>query len=538
MPNAHRWKTTLFWVALAVLTFGAGYVIYYTTAVAPWAFSDSTVYLAAGVNWIKGHGMGFFQAEGSFARLLHFPPGYPVLVGLTTLLLPDPIDAARWINILSFSLLIFFGGLLLKKLTRSDLLPLLFGILLVFCPFLVTHFSGVMSEAPSILCGTLSLLLIALFFIEEKNWQLILAGLLSAAVIFIRYQQAAVLLAGGVFLLFIGRKPWRRRIKHTLLYALLSGAPFALWYLLESFASPGSGARAFGLNGALGEVSKRFLADVYNTIKYWFPWRSGLLPGVDASIIRALILFLFFSFIGFAWLHARKHSGSSIDNGTRPLVLLSALYIAADLVFLLAAMLFANPPPDIGNRMLAPLLPMLFLLILGLEHLASGAFHRKGWGWLVMGVTVGLFCLVFAVQVKSYVVEMHGYGEGYTSLTFKDSPFVAEIRALSGERAIVTNSPALVQFFTLREPFRTFDAPDDPAIASTIRFGDAGTPAQTAFREKCAALVLFDPGRISSLDHESELYFPPAAYGVTNGLVTVFSDPLGTIYLYPGCEGW
>jgi len=125
----------LFWVVLTLLALAGGYVIFYATAFGPWAFSDSTVYIASGINWIKGNGMGFYQADGQFAALTHFPPGYPVLIGLTSLLFPDPITAIRWINILSFSLLTFLGGLLLYKITLSRLLPLLYGVLLIFSPF-------------------------------------------------------------------------------------------------------------------------------------------------------------------------------------------------------------------------------------------------------------------------------------------------------------------------------------------------------------------------------------------------------------------
>ena len=242
---------TFFWLALTLLSLSGGYVIYYSTAVAPWAFSDSTVYIAAGINWIKGNGMGFLQANGVFAPLTHFPPGYPVLIGLTSLLLPDPITAIRWINILSFTLLIFLSGLLLYKITRSRLLPLLYGVLLVFSPFLVMPFSGVMSEAPAILSGTLALLLLVRYRQTNQKTILLVSGLLSSIAVFIRYQQIAVVLAGGFFLLLLTNNRLKARIKETLLYALYAVAPFGIWLLVNAFAGSGSGPRVLGLRGSL-----------------------------------------------------------------------------------------------------------------------------------------------------------------------------------------------------------------------------------------------------------------------------------------------
>src|SRR5512133_2431376 len=153
----------IFWACLVLLSLAGGYLVYYNTNLGPWAFSDSTVYIAAGINWINGGGMGFPQADGDFARLTHFPPGYPVLIGLTSLVTASPLDAARWINIVCFTLLIFFGGWLLWRITASRLFAILFSVLILTSPFLLTPFSGAMSESSAILTGTLALLLLAFY---------------------------------------------------------------------------------------------------------------------------------------------------------------------------------------------------------------------------------------------------------------------------------------------------------------------------------------------------------------------------------------
>ena len=110
------------------------------------------------------------------------------------------------------------------------------------------------------------------------------------------------------------------------------------------------------------------------------------------------------------------------------------------------------------------------------------------------------------------------------------------LREVNLHKKIVTNSPALIQFFTLNAPYRTFDGRLDPAIGSTTRYGDFNTPPQKVFREECAALVIFYPKLVYLYNPEASLYFPPEAYGVTTGLTEVFSDSLGKIFLYPGCQ--
>ena len=530
-------SSVLFWIALTLLSLAGGYVLFYSTAVAPWAFSDSTVYIAAGINWIKGNGMGFFQADGLFAPLMHFPPGYPVLIGLTSLLVPDPITAIRWINILCFILLIFLGGLLLYKITQSKLLPLLYSILLIFSPFLIMPFSGAMSEAPAILTGTLALLLLVRYRQTNRKAILLAAGLLAAAAVFIRYQQAAILLAGGIFLLFLSRHNWKTCLKETLWYALYSAGPFALWLALKVISGSGNEPRELGLRGSIAEISQTFLANTYYTVKYWFPWRTGLFPAVDASIMRVILvaLFVFLLTLG-SWRWRKSGKQINLTSPVLQLLLVCALYIAADLFFLWAAMLIASPPPDVDNRMLSPLLPILFILLLCSIDLAGKPFDRK-WPFSVAMIAVTLlFCITFTRQERKYLVNMHYAGEGFTSITFKDSPLVYKIREVNLKRKIITNSPALVQFFTLKEPYRAFEEPQDPAIVLTDRYGNADTAQQKVFREECAALVIFDPDLTYRYNPESALYFPPDARIVTNGLEEIFVDKLGKIYLYPGCK--
>lgn len=537
MTKRIKFSVVLFWTFLVLVSLAGGYLVYYATNIGPWAFSDSTVYITAGINWVKGGGMGFPQANGDFARLTHYPPGYPVLIGMTSLLAASPVDAARWINIISFALLIFLGGWLIWRITNSRLFPILYGSMILFSPFLLTPFSGVMSESSAILTGTLALLLLVLYTKTDRLAYLVLAGILSAAAVFIRYQQAAVIITGCLFLLFASQKSWLPRIKHLALYAILSAGSFGAWLLADFLSAETNGVRTIGLRGDPGLIMQEFLAHTYDAVKFWFPWRSNLIPGVDAGLVRYMLIGLFTALLVLALTRfIKKRDGTFGAAPLARLVLISAAYIIVDLVFLWVAMLVSSPSPDINNRMLSPILPILFILILGLEYLVVWVFHHRLWTKVIMVMTCLLFILVFRPQQKYYLETMNGYGEGYTSLTFTGSPFVAQLQDLANEHTIITNSPALVLFFTLKEPYRTFENVNDPYIVSTVIFGDQDSTAQQAFREGCGALVIVDPNTADRFDNQSKLYFPAEAYQVTDELVVIYEDPLGLIYIYPGCE--
>ena len=247
-----------------------------------------------------------------------------------------------------------------------------------------------------------------------------------------------------------------------------------------------------------------------------------------------VVLFLLLVVIGI-WRWRKTGQWKPFNSPIFQLILLCVVYVVADLLFLWAAMLFANPPPDVNNRMLSPLLPILFILLLTVIELAGKPFkHRLPYALIMVAATF-LFCITFSSQERTYLVDMHYGGEGFTSTTFKDSALVQRIREEDGRRKLITNSPALVQFFTLKEPYRTFEGLNDPAIKSQLLYGDNDTLQQGVFREECAALVVFEPDRAYRFDPESALYYPPEAYGATVGLTEIFSDQLGNIYLYPGC---
>ena len=128
-----------------------------------------------------------------------------------------------------------------------------------------------MSEAPAILTGTLALLLLVRFRQTDKKVLLLAAGLLSSAAIFIRYQQAAILLAGGIFLLFLSRQGWKTRVKDTLFYAFFSAGPFGLWLALSAFSGSRNIPRELGLRGSVANITRIFLTNTYNNIKILVP---------------------------------------------------------------------------------------------------------------------------------------------------------------------------------------------------------------------------------------------------------------------------
>ena len=96
-----------------------GYAVFYGTQWGPWAYSDSTAYIDAARNLIGGVGFGHLTPSGRFEYVGGHPPLYQLTLAMAGAIGFDIIDAARWINIMLFGLLILIVGLSIYRISRS-----------------------------------------------------------------------------------------------------------------------------------------------------------------------------------------------------------------------------------------------------------------------------------------------------------------------------------------------------------------------------------------------------------------------------------
>ena len=530
-------STFLFWFLLLLFSFSGGAYIYYCTAIGPWAFSDSAIYVVSSINWSEGAGLGYQSISGAFIPLQHYPPGYSILLGLGNLLFDSPITSARWIDITSFTLLIFFGSLLIWKSTRSRLFALCYAFVILFSYYLVIQFTGVMSEPAAILCGSVSLLLLGFHVRNDKKWVLAVAGFLAACAVLIRYQQFGVPITGAVFLFFFSKQSWKKRFSDTLIYGLFAAIPVLIWFITSYLGQHSLGAREFELQGSFLQITQQYISNVFNAVKYWFPYRSNLLPHMDASLVRVLLLALFAVIAVIGIVKGLRNEAKPFCNSPQvQLVLISTLFIAIEILFLWLALFISSPPPAINSRMLSSLIPMLIVMVFGIEAIFINTSKKPTIASFIMLFSSFLFFIDFYPQIREHAILMHGYGEGLTSIPYSKSELIVRLESLPEDRPIISNSPASVIFYTYREPFQTFSVDNDPWLSKTIQFGDQNSNAQTAFREDCGALVIFDPVIVNKIDLDAGLHFPSSAYQMTDGLTLLFEDSLGKIFVYPGCE--
>ena len=195
--------------------FGA-WLIFYGTALSPWGGADSVEYLVSARNMLRGIGIGYFSPTGMFYWISLHPPFYSIMLGAVSLLGPDLIDAARWLNIVLLALIICLTGLLFWRFSSSPALGVLAGLLVMAFPEMLNMSTAAMSEPLFICLCILEGLLLVLYFRSSRLRFLLLAALAAGLAALARYIGIALIGAGTLSVFLFCQGNWFGRGKQSI----------------------------------------------------------------------------------------------------------------------------------------------------------------------------------------------------------------------------------------------------------------------------------------------------------------------------------
>lgn len=468
-----------------------GALVWHITHIAPYAFSDSTLFVETARSILQGGGVGTYGPSGSFTPLSISPPLYPLLLALFGLLRVDLLTAARWLDVLLFAGYQFALGLLSYRLSRQLWLAVMLCAVSLFMPGLLSVYSGVMTEPVYHSLALVSLLLLAVY-IQAGNGRVLIASAVTAGLaMFSRYVGAAVPLTGFVLILVFTGRPWKQAARNAFLFLGISLLPAAGWVLGNSLSGGPAAGRAYGF-GRLGDDLKQLRAAFTDTIWSWIPFidRIDRLPVYRTRLIilaAVVILLLVFCAVGYRRIrNGEKRRGFL---GAWVFAIYTGLYI---LVFS-AAYLINSPKPELSERLL---FPVYLGAVMTLLWALYAAFQTR-WGQTRAVFFTGVVTIVLLVSYiepgLAYVRRMSTYGMGYTSRDSLYSETIAVVRQLPAGLPVISNEFSMIHLlvdrpaYGMEELFRM--QVEDPFT----RFGDdPSEEAQRKFREEGGALVLFN----------------------------------------------
>ena len=194
---------------------------------------DSGNYLASARSLLAGEGF----REYSGAVYVSWPPLYPLVLAVASLDVMDPLDVAGPVNAALFGLTVFVVGQYLRRRLKSRFLVVWAALAIALAAPLAGQAAIAMAGAAFILLVTLTLIHTDAFLANGRTSSLVWAGACAALAWQTRYLGAALLAAVTVMLLSQrGARPLQR-VRRAAGFALLAGAPMAVWLVRNRLVS-------------------------------------------------------------------------------------------------------------------------------------------------------------------------------------------------------------------------------------------------------------------------------------------------------------
>ncbi len=429
--TARWWQKHLIIFVLSAV--GVTIVLVTTSLYGPGLSADSAAYLSAAEN--LSHGKGLITYGGG--QLVLWPPLFPSLLALGNYIGLPAIEAARWLNALSFGLIVFVFGMLLINAIDCFAVVLLATGAVLLSPVLVDISTMAWTEPLFILFVLLWIMQMSQYRRTRYAAPLILAGVFAALTCLTRYVGVTVVAAGAILLLLEPVKAIHKRLWRVAAYVVLSMLPFGLWLGRNLVVSSTlMGPRASGQATVVQNI-------VYTlqVISLWF------LPRSVPPLARVIAVALMFAALAATLVIARRviagKNYQKLAVTLVPVVCFSIVYIA---FLVVSAAAFGIDP--ISNRLLSPLyVPLLLVAAIGLEtamHLPRNRLHKKLLaGALLCGFAVWLF-LPLRRTAMMITTRMASGAGGYSTERWRTSDLISKLLQTSLRGQVYSNDPAVL----------------------------------------------------------------------------------------------
>jgi len=414
--------TALLRLVLVILSLMAVFFVLAATPAGIATTSDSAMYVSAARSLSRGEGL--LTCYGT--PFVRFPPLYPLLLAIP---IADPLTLARWLNALTFGLIVFTSGELFFRSTRSALWTILGAASVLSSWALLISSIYLLTEPLFALLVVAAVLVLPTFLREKSPRSLLILSALAALTPLQRYAGFSVIAAGGVAILLLMRAtPLVRRLGYAITFGILSSIPLGLW-LVRNLLVSGSVA------GGRGEP-RTDLSDFGNVvIKWFFPdSNAGILVIIGVLAITAIIFAIILRRDGKITLDALEKI-VPLPSGIFLIVITISLLISSQIIYV-----------TLDNRMFAPIFPLLMGVLMtlaaNLGRWLDQKFQNRAGTWLIAGL-VAAWLLIFPAQKIAREIQLLSQSDaiGFTAADLRESEQVKWLVANPTDEPIFSNWP-------------------------------------------------------------------------------------------------
>jgi len=511
----------LIYLIYLLIAFIGGYLAFRAMTWGPWAFSDSSAYVSSARNFASGNGFVIYQSTSEIKILKEFPPFFPVLLSIFGGNKLDYINTLRWWNIFLFSSSTLLISLNIHTATRKHYLSIMAALFFISSPQIVTIYTSAMSEPLFLFLLLLSLFLYQLISQRDNKLLLFTFLVISSLLPITRY--AGILFIGvfGASLFVFSQNPRIiKRIKNTALYYIFTLLPVGLWLFSLFEKLNVVGGKRFSLDINIFQNIASSVFEILKVIKFWIPYVEIYRGTFTETLIILFSAILTILLVG-STIKQFISSNRATEINKKHFFFLVILLIFGYVLFISFTHSITIPQIDIIDRMMIPIYPLCIFIF----FLSSDAHIDKiGKVNLLTFFIVALSFLGLRynfLRTNSYIKTMEENGHGFTARAYQQSGLIKEIRELSLNQEIISNSSGFVLFYTNRYPMQVNNFPN-------YAYGSGNSYGENSFRENNAALIILFSDFSNYYGENSENLL----YSLTNTLNAKYVDIEGGIYYY------
>jgi hypothetical protein len=404
---------------------------------------DSVAYLATANNLAHGRGAsapyGVNQPAQPVPSLsapaipppeatTHFPPLYSV--ALAPFVRPFGLQGAgRVVGVLCLLALMLLAGWI-PYLWSTDRRALWLGPLLIFAaPDLLEIYVNLESEALFLVLVLPATFFLARYLERPSRTPLVAAALLVAAGVLTRYAGLGLIPGGALLVLLNRRRELRGRIVDAALFAVLSTGPAAVWLLRNAIGGSATD-RTIRYHPPSG-------ADVHSGLNAVAAWVSPTSAPLVVKVLLGAVVA-----VGIALLAWRTRERTAMIQ--RLVGVLVVAYVAGVIV----SDTLVDATTGIDARILSP---VHLLLIVGVAYLVSDLLTELSPKLRLLPVAVvGAVVLIAGARGGPWLRATRHSPPAYADASWRQSPFLAAVRALPTNVPIFTNAGDAIWFIDRR----------------------------------------------------------------------------------------
>ena len=443
---------------------------------------DGVIYLSVADNLVAGK--GFFDHLNS--PLIWFPPLYPVLLALLKKITgADILLIGTYFQIFLLGLNIFLAGIIFQLSFRDHPAYKYLGIafLITSDTFLHQHL-GIITE-PIFITFTFIFIIAADFYLNDWSRRALPIMILTAALAFLtRWVGLALVLLGGILILWKRRKALPLFLREGFIFGFFSSLPFLAWVVLHNF---GKYNTLWGAAGIDSDVALNLKLSLIRMLHWFFP----LYP-TENPIIGHPYIILGIILLPILLINKKENWKKWIALFQNPFILAATLFGA----IYLSALLFTIATQDhihVLSTRYYPLLmlPVLLLIFASIKALILPHILKKHKIWMIASVVFLLLWSLYPIRgLRKYVQETRKAEFSWTSKTYQElnwntrgyheSQILAKLVELSDanpDLIVYSNYTDVVWLFTRSSvrmlPTTPPDVPEEELIAKYQDFFSA-----------------------------------------------------------------